>query len=204
MSLPLCLLPWQSVQVGLALGPRTHSKLGAEELALPLHSFLDLVPRHASVPSTAHRSLTANLSHAPEADRWRLSLNWRLVGRWRVGADSPSAGSSISYSPHPFCLPTAVQFPPHPRGPGDDRFSLPQIQALLSSCMLGKTRPHRESRGGGGTGLMCYPLADCRPLQGLPFSDWKGSSTSTPRGRKCCHTRNGSLSLIRENHRIPE
>ena len=54
-----------------------------------------------------------------------------------MGADSPSTGSSIFHSPHLFCLPTAVQFPPHPRGPGDDRLALPQMQALLSSGTIG-------------------------------------------------------------------
>ena len=35
VSLPLSLLPWQSVQGSLALSLRTHSKLWAEELAWP-------------------------------------------------------------------------------------------------------------------------------------------------------------------------
>lgn len=72
-----------------------------------------------------------------------------------MGADSPSAGSSVSYSPHPFCLLTAVQFPSHPRGPGDDQLSLPQIQALLSSCTLEERRPHRQNGESGCAGLMC-------------------------------------------------
>lgn len=47
-----------------------------------------------------------------------------------------------------------------------------------------------------------------RSLQGLPFSDWKGSSSYAPSGGECRHTGGGggnvSLSLIGENHRIPE
>ena len=53
-----------------------------------------------------------------------------------MGADSPPQGAPSS-TPPTSCLPTAVQFPPHPRGPGDDRLALPQIQALLSSCAFG-------------------------------------------------------------------
>lgn len=137
-GLCLCLYlscPGSQSRGALAWTLRTHSKLWAEELAWPYPLLPGPGSHHTNIPQPCPPLFGCKPIPRTRDDRW-ASFKLKACGRWRVELTVPPQGAPSS-TPHLFCLPTAVQFPPRPRGPGDDRLALPQIQALLSSCMFG-------------------------------------------------------------------